>query len=305
MGVVEVDVLGPVQGSVSLSGISHRLQGYPWFGELLKTEVEVLLWMTIVYYGLTGLQWWLFYSPSPKGLTWIQRWARTRYSKFQPGKPKQNITEVAVTEIVWSFSTIVVGSVLVSIVLWAYRSGLTNLYFDIHEYGLPYYILSICMMLGFNDTWMYWTHRWLHSPFLFSKVHKLHHRFYAPTPFSTMAFHPVEAVVQFTPMLGALFVPLHIPTLFVLSAFLLIVSVTEHLGFRLPFYEKFSFISTPLHHDLHHSVYRCNYAVYFTFWDKFMGTQALEHNISPTLKKQLITEQFSMDKTFSSLEKLQ
>ncbi len=42
------------------------------------------------------------------------------------------------------------------------------------------------MMFGFNDMWMYWTHRWLHGRWGFSHVHKIHHRFFAPTPFSTM-----------------------------------------------------------------------------------------------------------------------
>ena len=133
------------------------------------------------------------------------------------------------------------------------------------------------MMFGFNDMWMYWTHRWLHGRWGFSHVHKIHHRFFAPTPFSTMvlvstsqhlqlcifiiippqAFHPLEALTQFTPMLGAAFVPLHLPSLLVFSFMLLFISITEHLGFRVPFYERLSFlISTPMHHDLHHSIYR-------------------------------------------------
>jgi sterol desaturase/sphingolipid hydroxylase (fatty acid hydroxylase superfamily) len=97
-------------------------------------------------------------------------------------------------------------------------------------------------------------------------------------------------------MLGALFVPLHIPTLFVLAFFLLFVSVTEHLGFRLPAYERLAeFISTPVHHDLHHSVYRCNYAVYFTFWDRLMGTQVYERSLDTKVKSQLKLEQFSYE----------
>ena len=30
------------------------------------------------------------------------------------------------------------------------------------------------------------------------------------------------------------------------------------------------------HHNLHHLNYQCNFALYFRFWDKVMGTDTLE-----------------------------
>ena len=30
------------------------------------------------------------------------------------------------------------------------------------------------------------------------------------------------------------------------------------------------------HHDLHHKHFSCNYALYFRFWDKLMGTDIME-----------------------------
>lgn len=72
-------------------------------------------------------------------------------------------------------------------------------------------------------------------------------------------------------------VPLHIPTIIAFTIILTGISITEHLGFKIPFYEKVAhIISTPVHHDLHHSVYKCNYAVYFTFWDRVCGTYVPE-----------------------------
>ena len=33
---------------------------------------------------------------------------------------------------------------------------------------------------------------------------------------------------------------------------------------------------TAAHHNLHHTKFRCNYALYFRFWDKVMRTDVFE-----------------------------
>lgn len=35
----------------------------------------------------------------------------------------------------------------------------------------------------------------------------------------------------------------------------------------------FGFLTTVTHHDLHHAKARCNYGLYFTWWDRLMGTE--------------------------------
>jgi hypothetical protein len=45
------------------------------------------------------------------------------------------------------------------------------------------------------EVWFYSTHRLLHWPPLFKAVHKLHHRFHAPTAVASMFAHPFEYVV--------------------------------------------------------------------------------------------------------------
>ena len=54
----------------------------------------------------------------------------------------------------------------------------------------------LAAVLVVHDTYFYWSHRLLHHPRVFAAVHHLHHRSHTPSPFSALAFHPVEAVLQ-------------------------------------------------------------------------------------------------------------
>ncbi|MEP6859607.1 MAG: sterol desaturase family protein [Deltaproteobacteria bacterium] len=50
--------------------------------------------------------------------------------------------------------------------------------------------------------WPYWTYRAMHHPWLFRRVHRIHHLPHNPSPWAAYAFAPGEALVH------ALFVPL-------------------------------------------------------------------------------------------------
>ena len=60
-----------------------------------------------------------------------------------------------------------------------------------------------------------------------------------------------------------------------------VVSVTNHSGFELLPDRLVSGVIgrnwiSAAHHNLHHQSYTCNYALYFRFWDRVMGTDRLE-----------------------------
>ena len=57
--------------------------------------------------------------------------------------------------------------------------------------------LVLCILI--DDTWFYWSHRWLHeNRWLYGKVHKQHHRFTATTPVASEFAHPFEDLVSNT-----------------------------------------------------------------------------------------------------------
>jgi sterol desaturase/sphingolipid hydroxylase (fatty acid hydroxylase superfamily) len=63
------------------------------------------------------------------------------------------------------------------------------------------------------------------------------------------------------------------------------MNVLGHLGFE--FYPAwfashpvFKWLNTSTHHNHHHKISRGNYALYFTFWDKVMGTELMHDKVS-------------------------
>jgi sterol desaturase/sphingolipid hydroxylase (fatty acid hydroxylase superfamily) len=81
----------------------------------------------------------------------------------------------------------------------------------------------------------------------------------------------------FTP-LWLLFVPMHVLGLFLFMAFMIIRNVMGHAGVELfpralADSRGFGWINATTHHDLHHSSFHHNYGLYFTWWDRLMGTE--------------------------------
>eukprot|EP00164_Ancoracysta_twista_P005518 GFYU01007568.1.p2 GENE.GFYU01007568.1~~GFYU01007568.1.p2 ORF type:complete len:261 (+),score=66.87 GFYU01007568.1:195-977(+) len=220
-----------------------------------------------VYFGLTSLMYVYFFM-------WIKDDPKLG-KKIQPKRP--HTFRIFVQECLWSCSTIIVGSFFVTILLRQYAAGATTLYWNISDWGVAYYIFSTSMMWLFNDTYMYWMHRWMHIRAWWGglKYHRIHHLFTAPTPFSMMAFHPVEAFFQFVVLLAAVWFPLHLPTLMFVMGLLFFISMMEHCGYEIPTFERTfeSFLATPVHHDIHHSKIRCNYGVYMPLWDWLCDTR--------------------------------
>jgi sterol desaturase/sphingolipid hydroxylase (fatty acid hydroxylase superfamily) len=44
----------------------------------------------------------------------------------------------------------------------------------------------------FLDGWFYITHRMLHWPYLYARIHKVHHMFTAPAAYTVAYAHPLE-----------------------------------------------------------------------------------------------------------------
>ena len=131
-----------------------------------------------------------------------------------------------------------------------------------------------------HDAYFYWVHRAMHHPRLFRFFHRAHHRSVTPTPWAAYSFAIPEAVVMI------LFVPIWLffvatPgwVMFLWINFQIVRNAMGHAGFEL---HPRWWLSTPLtrwintttHHDLHHSGgFNHNYGLYFTWWDKWMGTE--------------------------------
>ncbi len=84
----------------------------------------------------------------------------------------------------------------------------------------------------------------------------------------------------FLPLFGLVF-PLHETVLFLFLAIMIVRNAMGHSGVE--FHPRW-WVDSPLdifttvtHHDLHHQRTHGNYSLYFTWWDRWMGTEFTDY----------------------------
>lgn len=188
-----------------------------------------------------------------------------------------------VREITYSVATVGVFAAIAAVVLALVVSGHAEIYQDPRKYGLTWFVLSIPLLMIWHDTYFYWTHRLLHTRWLLRHVHFVHHRSRHPSPFAAYAFHPVEAFLNGQVMLLALLVvPLNG---YVLVAFGILEmmragfshATVETMPRRFARHWFTGRFVTTTHHHLHHEAVHGNYALWFTWWDRWCGTERTEY----------------------------
>jgi Delta7-sterol 5-desaturase len=182
-------------------------------------------------------------------------------------------------EIRTSLRTAVIFSLNGAAIVFGAIHGVFTIYPDFETAGIGYLAISVAAIIVAHDAYFYWTHRLMHHPRLFRYFHRTHHRSVTPTPFAAYAFDVPEAMLMalFTP-LWLLFVPMHVLGLFLFMAFMIVRNVMGHAGVELmpralADSRWFGWINATTHHDLHHSSFHYNYGLYFTWWDRLMGTE--------------------------------
>jgi lathosterol oxidase len=161
----------------------------------------------------------------------------------------------------------------------AHKAGWLTIYQDFTVKGPLYFVASLIAMIIAQDAYFYWTHRAMHNPRLFRTFHRTHHKSKTPTPWTAYAFDVPEAIVivAFVPLWAAL-VPMHDLAIFTFVTWQILRNVMGHAGVELypvsgaPS-KLFGWWNTTTHHDLHHQHGRSNYGLYFSWWDRWMGTE--------------------------------
>ena len=208
-------------------------------------------------------------------------WKKTKFSNLKIQKEFPGHSQIK-REVIYSLLTFVIYGSSIWLFLYWIENGQTKLYNEIDEYGSIYFFASIIFMVLLHDTYFYWTHRLIHHSKLFKYVHKVHHSFKSPTPWASFAFHPLEAIMSLGIIPIIIFmIPYHHLALLLFVTFLTVYSVIIHLGFSVPGLNQLKYSNTPEAHDYHHLKSKSNYGLYFTFWDKIMGTYHFEVHLKP------------------------
>lgn len=173
----------------------------------------------------------------------------------------------------------VIFALSAAVVMCGYDAGITFLYTNPDQYGLWYLGISFIAVLLLQDAYFYFIHRIVHHRSLFKWVHHGHHQSITPTPWTSFAFDLPEAIIQALFFVGIVFiVPLHFITLISALLTMSVWAVINHLGFELfpassPGHWLGKWLIGPSHHAIHHRRYTMHYGLYFTFWDRLLGTQ--------------------------------
>lgn len=212
-------------------------------------------------------------------------------ARAQPGLYESQRPQI-MREVRYSLIAALIYGVPAGAVFWLWRHhDFALITTDWNAYPLWYLPLSLVLYLFAQDTWFYWSHRAMHHwPSLFALAHKVHHDSKPPTAWTAMSFHPVESVsgAILIPILVFL-IPIHLAMLGLVLTIATIMGVVNHMGWEIfprwlvhsPFG---SLVITASHHERHHEEYRCNFGLYFRFWDKLCGT---DHGLSRRFERQM------------------
>lgn len=182
-------------------------------------------------------------------------------------------------EIRWSLISALIYGAPAGILAWGWQQrGWTAIYSDASAYSLSWLPASIAVYLLLHDAWFYWTHRWMHRPAVYRRMHAIHHDSRRPTAWTAMSFHPWESLIGAVLIPALVFIiPIHYGALLIVLAVMTVMGVTNHMGWEI-FPRSIvegrlgHWIITASHHQRHHEKYLCNFGLYFRFWDKACGT---------------------------------
>ncbi|NJL45305.1 MAG: sterol desaturase family protein [Leptolyngbyaceae cyanobacterium SM2_3_12] len=217
------------------------------------------------YFLMAGGAFWLFYSALKQHLG--QRFSQRR---LQWSLIRQDIKLSVLSAMIFAL--------LAALMVGVYQAGKTRIYISVGDYGWGYLGFSFVAVLVLQDTYFYFIHRWLHQPQLFRWMHAGHHRSRTPTPWTSFAFEPMEAVIHSLFFIAvALLLPLHMGIFVAALMTMTVWAVVNHLGFELvprqaPTRWLSQWLIGPVHHTIHHRQYRVHYGLYFTFWDRVFVT---------------------------------
>jgi lathosterol oxidase len=167
---------------------------------------------------------------------------------------------------------LLLGSIVGGTFVWYLRhGGWSMIYFDWRAYPLLWIPASGLLALVAIDAGLYYSHRLMHHRLLFRHIHRWHHRYVAPTVFTTTAMHPVEFFIFASCLLvPALVIPIHAGVYIAVIGYTYFIGMVDHSGIRARW-------KLPLHgnnqfHDDHHVYFHCNYGHHTSLWDRLHDT---------------------------------
>ena len=218
------------------------------------------------------------------GLVWLvvnvllHRWLADR--RILGGAPRPGQIR---REFIYSLSTVLIFAANGTMLWLLIANGWARVYNDVSLYGWAWWWASLGLVIVAHDAYFYWTHRPLHDRRWFGAVHGRHHASVHPTPWAAYSFHPIEAAIQaaFLPLFVVV-VPIHGGAIAVFLIHMILRNAIGHSSHELMPWRwsprgVLRWITPVTHHHFHHARNRGNYGLYFTWWDRWCGTEDADY----------------------------
>jgi lathosterol oxidase len=154
------------------------------------------------------------------------------------------------------------------------EEGYTQAYYEIKDIGgMVFYLPLTLFYFACVEVGIYWMHRTLHTnKTLYKYIHGTHHKYNSAetlTPFASIAFNPLDGILQASPYVILLFfIPCHYLTHVIMVFCTAIWATFIHDAMD----ADIEPIMSNKYHTVHHTHYHYNFGQVFIYCDQFFGT---------------------------------
>ena len=126
------------------------------------------------------------------------------------------------------------GAVSGFLACWVMNDRYSTFYFKIDQHGYPYFFFSFILIFFWIEATAYYAHKLLHVPFFYRNMHKQHHRYHSPTPYSLVSMSPIEMLFLHSLFLIPVFtIPVHALVFIANELYVFYYGLLDHSGIKM------------------------------------------------------------------------
>lgn len=241
--------------------------------EVLRTiGIGWVLWL----YAVNAVCVFLFYGAFELHLYVLRRQgSRFKYNAKFPSEQKSKAfwfeSQVIDSMLRTFLSGVTIWTAVEAVMLWAYANGYAPwLSFAERPWTLALVALAVPII---HEVHFFCVHRLIHTPWLYKWIHSVHHNSVNPSPWSSLAMHPVEHLLYFGTAFYHLILPSNPIIMIYQMNFAGFGAIPGHVGFdKIEVGDDRLVDSHAYAHYLHHKYFEVNYGDALIPLDKWFGT---------------------------------